>query len=138
MRIVLDTNVLVSGMINPSGDPGRIVDLLRSGSVELVVDDRILEEYADVLHREKFARYFSASDCDNTLAFLRHESHRVVSSHVMSELPDADDARFLEVALTAGVPLVTGNAAHYPARLRRGCEVLSPGEFLKKHRPKSE
>ncbi len=41
-RIVLDTNVLVSGMINAHGAPGRIVDMVREEHVELVVDDRVL------------------------------------------------------------------------------------------------
>jgi len=45
-RLVLDTNVLVSGMINAFGAPGRIADLVRERHVELVVDDRILAEYA--------------------------------------------------------------------------------------------
>ncbi|PIY26102.1 MAG: putative toxin-antitoxin system toxin component, PIN family, partial [Deltaproteobacteria bacterium CG_4_10_14_3_um_filter_51_14] len=31
MKIVLDTNVMISGMLNPSGPPGKIIDLLRSG-----------------------------------------------------------------------------------------------------------
>lgn len=67
-RIVLDTNVLVSGMINPNGPPGRIVDLIREGLVELVVDDRILAEYSQVLSRPKFNPYFHAGDVRDILA----------------------------------------------------------------------
>jgi len=44
MKIVLDTNVLISGMLNPSGPPGRIVDFLRTEVLQLAVDDRILAE----------------------------------------------------------------------------------------------
>ncbi len=58
MKIVLDTNVLISGILKPSGPPGRIVDLLRSGVLQLVVDDRILAEYTDVLRRDYFLQYF--------------------------------------------------------------------------------
>jgi len=54
VKIVLDTNVLISGMLSPSGPPGKIIDLLRSGALQLVVDDRILSEYTDVLRREYF------------------------------------------------------------------------------------
>ena len=60
LRLVLDTDVLVSGMINPLGPPGRIVDLLREGELELTVDDRILAEYTAVLNRRKFRVYFNA------------------------------------------------------------------------------
>ena len=49
IRIVLDTNVLVPGMISAFGPPGRIVDRVREGHVELVVDDRDLH-----LHFRRF------------------------------------------------------------------------------------
>ena len=45
MKIVLDTNVLISGMLNPSGPPGGIVDFLRTCVLLLVIDDRIIAEY---------------------------------------------------------------------------------------------
>ena len=44
MKVVLDTNVLISGMLNPSGPPGQIIDFMRSDVLQLVVDDRILTE----------------------------------------------------------------------------------------------
>ena len=48
MKVVVDTNALVSGLINAQGGPGRIVDLLRVDVLQVVVDDRILAEYRDV------------------------------------------------------------------------------------------
>jgi uncharacterized protein len=51
MSIVLDTNVLVSGLLNSNRKPGRIIDLVISGRIRLFYDDRILAEYADVLER---------------------------------------------------------------------------------------
>ncbi|MCD6224259.1 MAG: PIN domain-containing protein [Deltaproteobacteria bacterium] len=53
MKIVLDTNVLLSGMMNPSCPPGRIVDFLRTGVLQLVIDDRIIAEYTDILHQKE-------------------------------------------------------------------------------------
>jgi predicted nucleic acid-binding protein len=44
LRIVLDTNVLVSGLLSPHGPPGRIFDLLLGGKLTLVFDDRLLAE----------------------------------------------------------------------------------------------
>ena len=66
-----DTNVLVSGMINPMGAPGRIVDLMREGELELTVDDRILAEYTAVLKRRKFRAYpgLSGNDADADAPF---------------------------------------------------------------------
>jgi len=130
MKAVLDTNVLVSGMISPSGPPGRIVDLMRAGSLQAVVDDRILEEYSDVLRRPSMRAYFPASDAEAIAAFFAHNADHVLATVSVSELPDPDDAMFLEVALAAGVPLITGNTRHFPPLLRAGCSVLAPAEYL--------
>lgn len=130
IRIVLDTNVLVSGMINAHGAPGRIIDLIREGLVELVVDDQILAEYAEVLNRPKFHAYFHASDVRDILVFLDHNTHYTISTIQVADLPDPDDAPFLEVALTAAVPLVTGNKSHFPVQYCSRTRILSPAEFL--------
>ena len=132
MNIVLDTNVLVSGLLNPDGVPGRIVDLLRSGVVQTVVDDRILGEYREVLCRERFAKYITDFDRQGILEFLASNSVYATSAVVVVDLPDEGDVPFLEMALTEKVPLVTGNGKHFPARCRRSAEVLAPQEFLRK------
>lgn len=130
MRAIVDTNVLVSGMIDTSSFPGRVVDLLRSGRVQIVVDDRILSEYEDVLGRPYFRTYFSLSEVENILEFLRRNAFRTVCQEIVSGLPDPGDAPFLEVALMETVSLVTGNKKHFPSALRRGCKVFTPREFI--------
>ena len=95
-----------------------------------VVDERILEEYEDVLHREKLRRFIMAADAASLMDYLRHEALPVVCDVTISGLPDPWDAPFLETALTEGVPLITGNERHYPVSQRRECKVLSPREFL--------
>lgn len=54
MKVVLDTNVLVSGLLQPFGLSGQIVSLVASGELVLCHDARILAEYREVLLREKF------------------------------------------------------------------------------------
>ena len=134
-RLVLDTNVLVSGMINPFAAPGRIVDLLREGKLELTVDDRILAEYSAVLNRPKFRPYFTLQEVRDVLVFLEQNTHYTVATTQISDLPDVKDAPFLEVALAAGVPLVTGNADHFPASHRSLVEVVPPAAYLKRLAP---
>ena len=130
MNLVLDTYVLVSGLIGTGSPPARIVDLLRAGELRLVVDDRILAEYADVLARDYLRTYFTERAARDVMEFLQYDSERVVSTIVVRGLPDAGDIPFLEVALTAGVTLVTGNKKHFPAALTRSCRVQTPREFL--------
>ncbi|MCP4577175.1 MAG: putative toxin-antitoxin system toxin component, PIN family [Deltaproteobacteria bacterium] len=67
----MDTNILISGMLNPPCPPGRIVDLLRSGALRIVVDDRILSEYTDVLRREYFLEYFTFSERKDVIGYLK-------------------------------------------------------------------
>ena len=54
MKIVLDTNVLVSGLLTPFGPSGKIVRMVSAGRLILQIDARILSEYQEVLHRPKF------------------------------------------------------------------------------------
>ncbi len=130
MKVVVDTNVLVSGLINPDGYPGRIVDLLRVDALQVVVDDRILAEYHGVLARDAFRAYFSEQDRESILEYLDNNALHIAPRFVLPSLPDPGDTPFLEVALSEEVPLVTGNANHFPPERRRNCEVLSPKEFL--------
>ncbi len=130
MIVVMDTNVLVSGMINPHGPPGRLVDLLRLGDLRVAVDDRILAEYVDVLHRPRLSRYFVSSDLTQIMDYLRSGSMHVLARQHVRGLPDQSDAPFLEVAMAANVPLITGNVWHYPDEWRRECTVLAPADFL--------
>jgi len=130
VNLVLDTNVLVSGLIGTGSPPARIVDLLRAGELRLVVDDRILAEYADVLARDYLRTYFTERAARDVMEFLQYDSERVVGTIVVRGLPDDGDIPFLEVALTAGVTLVTGNKKHFPAALTRSCRILTPREFL--------
>lgn len=130
MKIVLDTNVLISGILKPSSPPGRIVDFLRSGVLQLVVDDRILAEYTDVLRRDYFLQYFEKSAREDVIEYLSKNSYYTSSRVVVHNMPDEGDTPFLEIALSEEVPLITGNLKHYPKRLRRNCIVLSPKQFI--------
>jgi putative PIN family toxin of toxin-antitoxin system len=127
---VFDTNVLVSGVLSPHGPPGRIVDWLQQRSVRAVVDERCLAEYEDVLERPELG--LPPEEVEIFLTRLRKTSLHVevAPEETVLGLPDPDDAPFLECAIAAGCPLVTGNLRHFPAKLARGVELLTPAEFV--------
>jgi len=129
-RAVFDTNVIVSGFLSPDGPPGRIVEWLRSGIVQAVLDDRIAAEYAEVLARPRFG--LPSSEVDIVLAAIRSAAYRVEVGvrDVARGLEDPGDAPFLECARAAGVPLVTGNIRHYPRAIARPVAVLTPAQFV--------
>jgi len=130
MRVVVDTNVVVSGLLNPRGTPGRVVDLLLLGAVVPLVDDRILAEYHDVLRRPTFG--FRARDVDTLLRFLRTEGEHVTAPPLRVASADPADLPFVEVAVAgAADALVTGNARHFdPIAGTHDIDILTPAELL--------
>jgi putative PIN family toxin of toxin-antitoxin system len=133
MKVVLDTNVLVSGLLQPFGPSGQIVRLAASGELILCHDARILAEYQEVLLRDKFS--FDPERVEALLEQIKADGIPVTARPLAIRLPDPDDEAFLEIALAGEAQcLVTGNAKHYPAEARQEIEVLSPRSFIEFYR----
>ncbi len=133
MRVVLDTNVLVAGLLSPFGPCGEIVRMVSSGELSLCLDARVLAEHREVMGRPRFA--FDGHQTAALLDYIGHGGFTVAPLPPRRSLPDSDDEPFLAVALAGGAEyLVTGNAAHYPPDAREGVAVVSPAEFLESYR----
>ena len=133
MKVVLDTNVVVSGLISPFGAPGEIVRMVASGALELCYDARVLSEYRSVLLRQKFS--FNQAHVEDLLGQIEACGHVTTGKLLAKRLSDSDDEPFLEIALGGKVHyLVTGNLKHYPVDKRQGMRVVSPTEFLEIYR----
>lgn len=133
MNIVLDTNVLVSGLLTPFGPSGEIVRMLVSGELTLYLDARILSEYQDVLNRPKFK--FNKDHIAILLDFIKQYGHFVSGSPLQNSLPDPDNEPFLEVAIAGNVKaLITVNSVHYPNSFREGIKIVSPAKFVEFYR----
>lgn len=134
MRIVLDTNVLVSGLMNPNGAPGRIVDLILGGQVKILYDDRILGEYLDVLERPQLK--INPVHAEAVVNYLRLAGERVTALPIPGLLlTDEDDLPFVEIAVAGKVDLVTGNTRHFSRVVALNIKVLSPAQFLSHFTP---
>ena len=133
MKVVLDTNVVVSGLISPFGAPGEIVRMVASGALELCYDARVLSEYRSVLLRQKFS--FDGARVEDLLNQIEACGYVTTGKLLTERLPDSDDEPFLEIAIGGEAHyLVTGNLKHYPAEKRQGMRVVSPTEFLEIYR----
>lgn len=129
MRVVVDTNVLVSGVLSPFGPPGVIVSLIASAKLRLCYDARCLAEYSEVLRRPAFP--FPEQEIADILAQIRAGGEFTACQPLSARLPHTDDEPFLEVAISAMAEyLVTGNLKHFPRNLRQAVRVVSPREFL--------
>jgi putative PIN family toxin of toxin-antitoxin system len=134
MRIVLDTNIVVSGLLQSQGNPAQVLTLVLSGAIQVCHDERILAEYAEVLSRPRFK--FDPQRVREVLTKLEMDGLPINATGQRDlNLPDASDEPFLAVALAASVDfLVTGNLSDYPPDKCRGCAVVSPAVFTEQWR----
>ena len=125
---VIDTNVLVSALLNMDSNPGRVLLSVLSGETVLFMNAEIMSEYRDVLAREKF--HFPAEVVDVVLKRLALCSLAVSpSSEDYPEVGDPKDRCFYAVTMsgreTADAVLVTGNIRHFPVKPF----VVTPTQF---------
>ena len=129
MEIVIDTNVLVAGLLSPFGACGEIVRMVSSGELTLSFDARIISEYNEVLRRPRFG--FEEEKVATLLDYIVYRGQAIAPSPLSHSLPDTDDEPFLEVTLASqSVCLVTGNQKHFPTERCQGAKIMSPNEFL--------
>ncbi len=125
---VIDTNVLVSAVLKRNSVPGLVLKHVFSGNLVPVFNDKILEEYREVLHRKKFP--FSEEDVHIVLESLEEQGISIDAGKLDIELPDAKDVVFYEVVMEKrkkdSAYLVTGNIKHFP----KEPFVVTPREML--------
>lgn len=129
MKVVVDTNVLVSGLLSPFNAPGEIVRMTSAGLLKLCYNALILSEYEEILARPKFG--FDSSHVEILIEQIKACGFKTMAKPLNISLPDPDDLPFLEVAVTAQADcLITGNLKHYPISKRQHMNVLRPSDFI--------
>ena len=127
-RVVVDTNVVVSGTLVDQGLSASILDLAANKKIQMIVSPDILAEYAEVLRRPRFK--LSPSHVDNVLSVIRKTSELVKPSRKLSISRDESDNRFYECAEAGKADfLVTGNSKHFPVH-HKSTRIVSPREFI--------
>lgn len=131
--VVLDTNVLVSGLLVPGSPPARILQQFRNGKWSLVVSPAIIEEYGRVLRRRRFG--FSLEKVESVLAEIQSRAWVVIPSQRFDAIPqDPPDNEFLDVAFEAKAGyLISGDSHLLDLGSFRGTSILSPARFLALH-----
>lgn len=133
MRLVLDTNVVVSGLIW-DGPPRRLLDLAVRGDIALFSSTVLLDELAGVLERRKFVALLASHDV--TAAYLTQRygalTTLVVPARVDRTVPaDADDDHVMAAALSARADAIaTGDRHLLVLDPYRGVRILSPAASL--------
>lgn len=119
IRVVLDTNVVVSAVLTRGGSEAHALDLATAGKVRFYVTPAILTEYEEVLRRAKFRRV-SPKLINGALDLIRRVAILVNPAMTLAVSRDESDNRFLECAEAASADyLVTGKKRHFPATWKK-------------------
>ena len=131
IRVVLDTNVIISALLKEGSAPALILSLALEGHIQLCVTEEIFAEYTGVLSREKFQSLDQAS-VRKALQSIKRKSFWVSPSTRINIIKiDPEDNKFLECALEAKAHyLITGNRKHFPMAHYDQTRIMSPGDFL--------
>jgi uncharacterized protein len=128
LRLVIDTNVLVSAALKPESLQRTTLLLAITKPARFYVSHPILEEYADVLSRQELG--IRKGVRQQLLQLIKNHSHIVTPSRRLEVSSDPDDNMFLECADSARADyLITGNQKHFP-RFWKKTKIITTREFI--------
>ena len=134
MKALLDTNTLVSALLQPLGPSGQIVTRWRARDFKLVVSPYILTELAYVLHRPHITKKHSIreQDIQNFLRLLRTRAQVAPGMRILDVVPDdPKDNHILAAALETYCDyLVSGDRHLLDLHEYQGIKIVAPREFL--------
>ena len=132
LKVVVDTNNVVSAPFSEHGNPARIFELILIQEITNFTSDKIIEEITDVLNRDKFKRILSKDKIKFIIKNFKKFSILVNPNFKLDIIKeDADDNIILECAVTANAEyIISGdnhllNLGHY-----KNSKIVSPKQFL--------
>jgi putative PIN family toxin of toxin-antitoxin system len=128
IRVVIDTNIIVSALLQPLGPPAQVFLLAVSGSIQVCITGAVYAEYEEVIRRPRFHRdEITISAARDT---IREKGLWVKPTETVRACTDPDDDIFLECAQAARAAyLVTGNLKHFPVTWR-DTRIVTARHFL--------
>ena len=130
LRVVLDTNVVVSAMLFPASVPGQaFLYLARRGG--LIISESSMSELIDVILRSDFDRYLGEEERVEFFSSLEQQAQLVEVTHSITACRDPKDDKFLELALSGrATHIITGDRDLLDLHPFRGIPILTPISFL--------
>ncbi len=128
MRAVVDTNVFVSGLLNGTGAPAKLILRWLKGQFDLVISEETLREYEYILMNLEIIDSDKASQL---LAEVRASAAVVTIPGQLQACKDPDDDKFLETAVVGNADfLVTKNIKHFPFKSFQNVRIVKVSKFL--------
>lgn len=136
-RIVLDTNVIISSLIQKSYPYTIVNELFIDDKIEMCVSEELMREYYDVLRREKFIRYqdfFTRAEA--LLVQIETKATMFTPKIRLQLISDADDNMVLELADECLADFViTGNTTDFIFPKYKETKIVTPKEYWESHKP---
>lgn len=133
MRVVIDTNILVSAIILPHGSVGPVLQYLRHGAYTLLYTPTLLEELVDVLNRPRIFNKYNLTEADihAVLAFILLRGEQVHPVEEINACRDPKDNKFLTAAIAGRADaLVSGDKDLLVLHPFRNIPIINPAMFL--------
>ena len=128
LRVVLDTNIIVSAMLTPKGIPAKILHSGLAREFILLVSMGVMCEYNDVLYRKKFENKIPREKADKMINLIQTiADYYVPITSTIPQFTDETDRKFYDLAKAANAYLITGNIKHFP----QDNKIITPADFLK-------
>jgi uncharacterized protein len=128
LRLVLDTNILVSAALRPDGLQRTVLVLAMTKPARLYVTKAILAEYREVLARPEFKIRKGLQL--QLLQLIKNHAQLIVTARALQVASDSDDDKFLECADAARADyLITGNQRHFP-KFWKQTKIITSREFI--------
>jgi putative PIN family toxin of toxin-antitoxin system len=137
-KIVIDTNVIVSSLIQRSYPYKIIYELFVDERFVLCVSEELMLEYYEVLSRPKFARFPDFfGKAESLLADIETKAKKFVPSTKIDLISDKDDNMILELADECKADfIITGNTNDFTFTEYKQTKIVSPKDYWEKHIPK--
>ncbi|MBI4596357.1 MAG: putative toxin-antitoxin system toxin component, PIN family [Candidatus Tectomicrobia bacterium] len=133
LKVVFDTNVIISAALTEEGLPALLLSLTLGGKVSPFISPALIKEYQMVLDRPRFK--FDPEEVKGLIEKINQKATLVQPTETLSILNDEPDNRILECALKAKADfIITGNKKHFPFTEFKGIEIVTPREFISKIR----
>jgi hypothetical protein len=131
VRVVVDTNVLVSSFLTPKGHPRAVIDLWKTGQISLCVSEEILEEYLEVLARLGLR---GEPELENLLRMFKRKENlvfRKVAVHFHRVKEDPADDKFIDCAVGARARyIISGDFHLLNVKQFKTVKIVSPEQFV--------
>ena len=132
LKVVFDTNIVVSALLVEEGLPAALLDLATSQKIQLFYSPDLMAEYERVLDRPKLS--LPKEKVERALDVIKHTSIEVIPKETLRVITeDPADNRILEVSQAAKADyIITGNKKHFPFSKFRKTRIVNPREFIER------